>query len=105
MWVLSKSDYLSLESLKRLCKDLSKNSVKPLLSFVHSHCLQGKKGALQDQSFLEIVTPLRPQKILKFPLDSRSLTAAENERLPLHESNEKSLLRKSVADIAGELTR
>jgi cellulose biosynthesis protein BcsQ len=105
MWVVSKSDYLSLESLKRLCKDLSKNSVKPLLSFVHSHCLQGKKGALQEHSFLEIVTPLRPQKILKFPLDSRSLTAAENERLPLHESNEKSLLRKSVADIAGELTR
>ena len=105
MWVLSKSDYFSLESLRGLCKELGQNSIKPTITFVHSHASQGKKMGTQDQQFLELVTPLRPQKILRFPMDSRSITFAENERLPLHESNQKSLLRKSVMDIAGELAR
>ena len=105
MLVLSKSDYLSLESLRRLSKELSKNSIKPRLSFVHSHAIQGKKASAQEEGFLEIVMPLIPHRVLRFPMDSRSITSAENERLPLHESNEKTLLRKSVVDIAGELIR
>lgn len=105
MLVLSKSDYLSLASLQRLSEELSKNSIKPTLSFVHSHVIPGKKASAQEERFLEIVMPLIPKRVLRFPMDSRSITSAENERLPLHESNEKSLLRKSVIDIAGELSR
>jgi hypothetical protein len=105
MLVLSKSDYLSLASLQRLSEELSKNSIKPTLSFVHSHVIPGKKASAQEERFLEIVMPLILKRVLRFPMDSRSITSAENERLPLHESNEKSLLRKSVIDIAGELSR
>jgi len=46
---------------------------------------------------------LRPRRILELPHDARSLHAAESEQMTLLESNEKSLLRKAIARIAGEV--
>lgn len=103
LWLLSKSDRLAIERLRRLVLELGKNSIKPHLSFVQSFTAQGKRGGLQDQAFLSVVTPLRPKQLLRYPLDVRSIVEAENNQETLYESNEKSLLRKSVHQLSGEI--
>ena len=104
IWVLSKSDHLSLERLRKLAQELSRNSIKPAISFVHSHSKSGRSSSAADESFSSAVRALTPTKILKVPLDSRSITAAEKSHETLYQSNERSLLRKRIQELAGEMT-
>jgi hypothetical protein len=83
--------------------ELATNSIKPAISFLHAQRPLVKRSGGQSEKFLKLVTPLRPRRILELPHDARSLHAAENEQMTLLESNEKSLLRKAIARIAGEV--
>lgn len=103
LWVLSKSDLLSLERLRKLAQALSRNSIKPTISFIHSHASSGRRSSAADESFSSATRALTPKKILKLPLDSRSITAAEKSQETLVQSNERSLLRKRIQEIAGEM--
>jgi MinD-like ATPase involved in chromosome partitioning or flagellar assembly len=104
LWVVAKSDLLSLERLRKLSQEFLRNSIKPELSFVHSHSHSGRRSTTADESFTSMVRALKPKKIIKVPLDSRSITSAEKSHETLYQSNERSLLRKRIQEIAGEMS-
>ena len=103
LWVMSKSDRLGTERLRRLLQELSKNLMKPSISCVQSFTSESKRAKENDQSFLAVATSIRPKRILRYALDSRSIAMAEREQCSLYDSNERSLLRKSVLELSGEL--
>jgi cellulose biosynthesis protein BcsQ len=104
LWVISRSDHLSLERLRALLRDLALNPVKPSISCIHNARIVGKKNAPADQSFLQSTQGLKLAGILTLPDDSRSVARAINERSPLNEVNERSHLRRAIAEIAVRLT-
>lgn len=103
LWVVAKSDALSLERLRKFSQELQRNTIKPAISFVHSHSHSGRRSIAADEIFANATKALNPKKILKVPLDSRSITAAEKSKETLFQSNERSLLRKRIQEIAGEM--
>jgi cellulose biosynthesis protein BcsQ len=103
LWVMSKSDRLGTERLRRLVLELSKNLMKPSISCVQSFTSESKRAKENDQAFLAVATSIRPKRILRYALDSRSIAMAEREQCSLYDSNERSLLRKSVLELSGEL--
>lgn len=104
LWIVAKSDLLSLDRLRKISQELQSNSIKPAISFIHSHSHSGRRSIAADQSFANAVRALAPKRILKVPLDSRSIAAAENAQETLYQSNERSLLRKRIQEIAGEMS-
>jgi hypothetical protein len=90
--------------LRLLSTELARNSIRPQLSFIHTLSGASKRNKSEGDAFLQIVTPLRPARVLQYPWDSRSALAAEDERSSLVESQERGALRKSIVHIAGELT-
>lgn len=104
MWILSRSNLLGLERLKTLSHELSRYPMKPSPSFINVQSAHVKRGSSREEQFLQLVTPLRPTRLLRLPWDPRSVNAAEENLSPLIESNERGLLRKVIADIAGQLT-
>jgi MinD-like ATPase involved in chromosome partitioning or flagellar assembly len=105
LWVVSRSDYLSLERLRELLRELSQNPVKPAITCIHNMRNTVKKNSPLDQSFLQSTQGLKLSNILTLPADLRSITRAESERSPLNEINERSHLRRSIEEIAGRLTK
>ena len=103
LWILSKVDTLANERLRLLSTELARNSIKPQLSFIHALGSTTKRNKSDSDGFLQIATPLRPARVVQYPWDSRSVLAAEDERMTLLESNERGILRKSIAQLAGEL--
>ena len=103
LFFLSSNDLVGIERLKILTKDLTHNSIKPAISFIQAQHPLEKKSHSNNENLLKLVTPLKPRRILHYPYDARSVYAAHNEQATLLESNEKSLLRKAIARIAGEV--
>ena len=103
LWIISKSNRVGVERVRKISHALSQNSMKPVISFVQAMSAQGKRGAIYDEVFLAAARAIGPKKILAYPADSRSIGMAENEQTSLYESNERSLLRKSIASLAGEV--
>jgi len=103
LWILSKADSLAIERLKSLTSELARNTIKPQLSFIHIQAAQPKRSKSGDNLFLNLVTPLRPQRVIHLPWDTRAILAAEDERTTLFDSNDRGILRKSIAHLAGEL--
>lgn len=103
LWIISKSNRVGVERVRKISQALSQNSIKPTISFVQSMSAQGKKGTIHDQAFLATAGAITPKNIFHYPADTRSISMAENEQASLYESNEKSLLRKSIASMAGEV--
>ncbi len=103
LWIISKSNRVGVERVRKISQALSQNSIKPAISFVQAMSAQGKKGTIHDQAFLATAGTNTPKNILHYPADARSIAMAENEQASLYESNERSLLRKSIASLAGEV--
>jgi len=103
LWVLARTDLVGTERLRLLASEILKNSIRPKFSFLHALGGAAKRGKSSDDPFLSLVTPLRPSRIFEYPWDPRSAHTAEDERTTLIESNVKGSLRRSIADIAGEL--
>jgi MinD-like ATPase involved in chromosome partitioning or flagellar assembly len=103
IYFLTTNDFVGIERLKTLTQDLTHNSIKPSISFLQVQRPLEKRTNNNNESFLKLVTPLKPRRVLRYPYDARSVYAAHNEQSTLLESNEKSLLRKAIAHIAGEV--
>ena len=103
LWVMCKTDLVSLERLKKLTTELSHNTIKPDISFIQFSSSAPKKYKSDNDPFLQCVTPLRPSRVLVYPWDSRNVVAAEEERSTLLDTNERGILRKSIRHLAGEL--
>jgi len=104
LWVVSKSNRLGVERVRTLSHALVQNSIKPTITFVQSMSALGKKTTIHDQAFATAAAAASTKKILHYPFDSRSISAAEQESVSLYESNERTVLRKSIATLAGELS-
>jgi hypothetical protein len=103
LWVMCKTDLVSLERLKKLTTELSHNTIKPEISFIQFSSSAPKKYKSDNDPFLQCVTSLRPSRVLVYPWDSRNVLAAEEERSTLLDTNERGILRKSIRHLAGEL--
>ncbi|MEN9687581.1 MAG: hypothetical protein RL381_593 [Actinomycetota bacterium] len=103
LWIASKSDPLALDRLRIFAREISRHSIKPVISFIHLQLGVSKKSKNKDDAFLTIVTPLKPVRILQMPWDPRSVLQAESEGAMLYESNEKGMLRRFIAHSVGEL--
>ena len=105
LWVLAKSDSLSLHRLRKFTQELLRNSVKPEISFIQFATKSGRRSTAADELFANAISALGSKAVLKIPLDTRSISIAENTHETLYQSNEKSLLRKSIQGLSGEITR
>ena len=103
LWVMAPSDRVGLNRLRAFSAELMINAMKPTLTFIRVLRYQSKRADASSESFLKIVTPLRPSRIIEFPYDPRSVHKAEVEEDSLLESNERGIVRKMIAEIAGEL--
>ena len=61
------------------------------------------KRITYDAAFIAAARTIGPKNIHAYPADPRSIAMAENEQTSLYESNERSLLRKSITALAGEV--
>ena len=105
LWVLAKSDYLSLERLRKLTQEFLRNSVKPEISFIQTLARITRRSNVADEQFTGATRALGVREVLKIPLDARSISMAEGAHETLYQSNEKSLLRKSIQELAGTIRR
>lgn len=105
LWVLAKSDFLSLHRLRKLTQDFLRNSIKPEISFIQFATKSGRRSTAADELFANAISALGSKRVLKIPLDTRSISIAENTHETLYQSNEKSLLRKSIQGLSGEIKR
>jgi hypothetical protein len=64
----------------------------------------GKRGESEMARFLTATTALKPIRVRSLKEESRSAKAAEDEHATLVETNERSALRKAIADLAREIT-
>ena len=103
-WVLCKTDLLSLERLKSFMSELARNSIKPELTFIQNTGGNTKAKKAESESFLQLITPSRPSRILQYPWDPRSVQAAEEHCSALLDVSERGILRKSIAQFAGEVS-
>lgn len=103
LFLMAPSDRVGLERLKTLTSDLSTNAMRPALILIHVLRHIGKRDQKGSDKFLQIVTPVRPHKICEYPFDPRSILKAEIEESSLMESNERGIVRKMIAELAGDL--
>lgn len=103
--VLSKLDSLSLHRLRKLTQDLLRNSVRPEITFIQSAVKSGRRASSSDEIFSGAIRALGSKQVLKIPLDARSISIAESGHQTLYQSNERSFLRKSIQELAGEIKR
>ena len=103
LMIISRADQLGAHRLAQVIELLQSTSVRAKLSFVMNMKSPGKRGESEDAKFLSITTALKPIRIRSIAKDSRAIMAAEDEHATLVEINERSILRKSIAELAREL--
>ena len=103
LMIVSRADHLGAHRLAQVIELLQNTSVRAKLSFIMNMKSPGKRGESEDAKFLSITTALKPIRIRSIPKDPRAITAAEDEHATLVEINERSNLRKSIAELAREL--
>lgn len=104
LWIVGKSDVLSIHRLESLVRDFSQLTIRAKLSIALNMNSRGRRGKIREGLFLAAAAPLRPQHVMTLPRDVRSITRAEEERATLLEIDDRSPLRKSIARLAVELS-
>jgi hypothetical protein len=72
------------------------------VSLVMNMKSSGKRGEVEEARFLSCATNIKPVRIRSIGKDPRAIIAAEDEHATLVEVKERSNLRKSIAELAGE---
>lgn len=103
LMITSRADHLGHYRLGQVIELLQQTSVRAKLSFTQNMKSAGKRGDAEMARFLAITTTLKPIRVRSLKEDSRSARAAEDEHATLLESNERSNLRKSIAELAREI--
>jgi len=103
LMIVSRADQLGTHRLAQVIELLGNTSVRASLSFVMNMKSPGKRGEKEEAQFLHCATALKPLRIRSIVKDSRAVTAAEDEHATLVEINERSNVRKSIAELAREL--
>jgi Mrp family chromosome partitioning ATPase len=103
LMIVSRADQLGTHRLAQVIELLGSTSVRASLSFVMNMKSLGKRGEKEEAQFLNYATALKPIRIRSIGKDARAVTAAEDEHATLVEINERSNVRKSIAELAREL--
>ena len=103
LMIVSRADQLGAHRLAQVIELLQNTSVRAKLSFFMNMKSPGKRGESEEAKFLNSTTALKPIRIRSIAKDPRAVMAAEDEHATLVEINERSNLRKSIADLAREL--
>jgi len=103
LMIISRADQLGLHRFTQVVDLLQSTSVRASLSFVMNMKSPGKRGESEEAKFLSCATALKPIRIRSIVKDSRAVVAAEDEHATLVEINERSNVRKSIAELAREL--
>ena len=103
LMVTSRADHLGHYRLCQVIDLLQQTSIRAQLSFTQNMKSPGKRGDAQMARFLTTTTALKPVRVRSIKEDNRSAQAAEDEHATLLETNERSNLRKSIAELAREI--
>ena len=103
LMIISRADLLGHHRLNQVIELLKQTSIRAKLSFVLNMKVNGKRGELAESKFISAVTPLKPVRMRSISNDPRAITAAIDEHATLVEINERSNVRKSIAELAREL--
>lgn len=103
LMITSRADQLGHHRLVQVIELVQQTSIRASLSFVLNMKSSGKRGESAESKFLTSVTPLKPTKVRSLNSDPRAVMAAIEEHATLIEINERSNLRKSIAELAREL--
>ena len=103
LWIVGKSDVLSIHRLESLAYDFTKLTIHATLNIALNMSARGRRGKAREDLFFAAAAPLNPEKSLTLPRDIRSINRAEEERATLIETDDRSPLRKSIAKLASEL--
>ena len=103
LMVTSRADYLGHYRLGQVIDLLQQTSIRAKVSFTQNMRSPGKRGEAQMARFLTSTTALKPIRVRSIKEDNRSAKAAEDEHATLLETNERSNLRKSIAELAREI--
>jgi len=102
--VISRPDLLGVSRLQKVIELLAQTSIKAKLSFVMNMKTSGRKGEVELAKFMAMTSPVKPIRVRSINKDSRAVLAAQDERATLIETNERSAVRKSIAELASELS-
>ena len=102
--VVSRPDLLGVSRLQRVIELLAQTSIRAKISFVMNMKSSGKKGEAEQSKFLTVTSPMKPFRVRSINTDIRAVLAAQVERATLIEVNERSAVRKSIAELASELS-
>ena len=105
LWVFSSPRVVSMRALRDLSVAIPQMTIRGRITHLLTHRIPGKKGNDQEESFLSVVSPMKPHALRILPLDQRGVSAAIGDRSILKESNSRGLLRRSYAALALELTQ
>ena len=100
--IVSRADQLGAYRLGQVMDLLKQTSIRASLSLVMNMKSAGKRGEVEEARFLSCATSIKPVRIRSIGKDSRAIMAAEDEHATLVEVKERSNLRKSIAELAGE---
>ena len=103
LMIVARANQLGLNRLSHVVELLQNTSVRASLSFVMNMKSPGKRGDREESQFLSCAMALKPIRIRSIAKDSRAVLAAEDEHATLVETNERSNVRKSIAELAREL--
>jgi hypothetical protein len=103
LMIVSRADQLGAHRLGQVVGLLQNTSVRATLSFVMNMKSPGKRGENEEGKFLSSTMALKPVRVRSIAKDSRSVVAAEDEHATLVEINQRSNVRKSIAELAREL--
>lgn len=103
LMIISRADYLGIFRLNQVIELLQQTSIRATLSFVLNMKMAGKRGEVIESRFLTAVTPLKPIRVRSINSDPRAVTSAIEEHATLIEINERSNVRKSIAELASDL--
>ena len=103
LMVTSRADHLGHYRLVQVIDLLQQTSIRAKLSFTQNMKSSGKRGDAEMARFLTLTTAVKPIRVRSLKEESRSAKAAEDEHATLLETNERSNLRKSIAELASEI--
>jgi Flp pilus assembly CpaE family ATPase len=103
LMITSRADYLGHHRLVQVIDLLQQTSIRAQLSFTQNMKSPGKRGDAEMARFLTATTGLKPIRVRSMKQEARSVQAAEDEHATMVETNERSHLRKAIAELAREM--
>jgi MinD-like ATPase involved in chromosome partitioning or flagellar assembly len=104
LMITSRSDNLGHHRLVQVIALLQQTSIRAQISFTQNMKSSGKRGEAEMARFLTATTALKPIRVRSMKQEVRSVQAAEDEHATMVETNERSHLRKAIAELAREIT-